>query len=291
MSKTQNSELRVGVIGLGAMGTGIAANLHQHGLLTGVWNRSVTKSEAFAQQYPTPIADHPAALAERCNVLLTCVSADADVLAIIDALQPALTAEHCVIDCSTIATHTAQDIAQRLGQTAFMDAPVSGGTEGARNGQLVIMAGGHDNTFNRLQPVFSAIGKRAVLLGAVGSGQATKAVNQVMAAGINQAVCEAIKLAEAAGLDIAKTIDCVGSGAAGNWFVNHRGLSMTQAKFDIGFCVQHHLKDLRICVDMADNHDISLPLTELTIDDYEQLIQQGYAKQDISALYRLINNQ
>lgn len=281
---------RAGFIGLGAMGYPMAANLHEAGLLAGVYNRGAEARERFAAQYRVTAHASPAALAAGCDAIVTCVSADADLRAVVAALLPALQPGSLVIDCSTVATGTAQAVAAEIENAGavFLDAPVSGGTEGAAQGSLSMMVGGEPEAFARAQPLLQALGQRIVHMGPAGSGQATKAVNQVMAAGIHQAVTEAMAFAEALALPADKLIDVVGSGAAGNWFVNHRGASMLRGDYaGFGFKVALHHKDLRICEAMAAELGGRLPLAEQTIADHERLMAEGHGDEDISALYRL----
>jgi 3-hydroxyisobutyrate dehydrogenase len=281
--------MKTGFIGLGAMGQSMARNLAKHGLLAGVWNRSAAKARTLAAETGCQVAADPAELARVCEAVVICVSADADVKAMVAVLQPGLSAGQLVIDCSTVSAETARQCAQRLGQQQvdFLDAPVSGGTEGARLGTLSIMVGGEAHAFERALPVLQAIGQRIVHLGPAGSGQAAKAVNQVMAAGINQAVTEAMAFAQALGLPLEKLIEVIGSGAAGNWFVNHRGLSMVEGRYPPGFKLALHHKDLDICLAMAAQLGGELPLSAQTLADYERLMAAGHGDEDISALYRL----
>jgi 3-hydroxyisobutyrate dehydrogenase len=281
--------MKTGFIGLGAMGQSMARNLARHGRLVGVWNRSADKACVLADETGCIVAEDPAALARQCEAIVICVSADADVKAVAAALQPGLSAGQLVIDCSTVSAETARQCAQRLGQQRvdFLDAPVSGGTEGARLGTLSIMVGGEAHAFERALPVLQALGQRIVHLGPAGSGQAAKAVNQVMAAGINQAVTEAMAFAQALGLPLDKLIEVIGSGAAGNWFVNHRGLSMVEDRYPPGFKLALHHKDLNICLAMAAQLGGELPLSAQTRADYERLMAAGHGDEDISALYRL----
>jgi 3-hydroxyisobutyrate dehydrogenase len=281
--------MKTGFIGLGAMGQSMARNLARRGLLAGVWNRSADKARTLAAETGCQVAADPAELARACEAVVICVSADADVKAVVAALQPGLSAGQLVIDCSTVSAETARQCAQRLGQQQvdFLDAPVSGGTEGARLGTLSIMVGGEAHAFERALPVLQAIGQRIVHLGPAGSGQAAKAVNQVMAAGINQAVTEAMAFAQALGLPLEKLIEVIGSGAAGNWFVNHRGLSMVEGRYPPGFKLALHHKDLDICLAMAAQLGGELPLSAQTRADYERLMAAGHGDEDISALYRL----
>ena len=280
--------MKTAFIGLGGMGHGMAANLQAAGLLTAVYNRTAAKAEAFASEYGVKAVDSPAATVAEAEAIVICVSADEDVLAMIDAITPELTDRHVVIDCSTVASDTAREAAKRVGEkgAGFVDAPVSGGTEGAKNGTLSIMAGGSDSDFERAGPVLDAMGKSITHMGEVGTGQATKAVNQILCAGINQAVCEGMRFAAALDLPLDKVVDVVGSGAAGNWFVNHRGKTMVKDIFDPGFKMKHHHKDLGICLHMAKLNGGKLPLSAQTREEYETLMAEGHGEEDISALYR-----
>jgi 3-hydroxyisobutyrate dehydrogenase len=281
--------MKTGFIGLGAMGQSMARNLARQGLLSAVWNRSTGKATALAGELGCAAAPDPAELARLCEVVVMCVSADTDVKTVIAALQPGLAPGKIVIDCSTVSAETARQSSHRLFEQGvdFLDAPVSGGTEGARLGSLSIMVGGETHAFERVMPVLQAMGQRIVHLGPVGAGQAAKAVNQVMCAGINQAVTEAMAFATALGLPLEKLIEVIGSGAAGNWYINHRGLSMVEGRYTPGFKLALHHKDLMICQDMARRLGGELPLSEATLNDYEQLMAAGHGDEDISALYRL----
>ncbi|HEX5513682.1 MAG TPA: NAD(P)-dependent oxidoreductase, partial [Gammaproteobacteria bacterium] len=245
--------MQAGFIGLGAMGEGMAANLARAGLLACVWNRTAGKAEAFAREHGVTAAADPAAVARLSDVIIICVSADADVLAVVEALTPALGPDKVVVDCSTIGVGTTRRAAEQVAATgaAFLDAPVSGGTEGARNGQLVMMVGGDPQVLERIRPLLAPMTKAVTHMGLIGAGQATKAVNQIMAAGINQAVTEALAFGAAMDLDLDAVIGVVGGGAAGNWFVNQRGPTMIRDVFKPGFKVALHHKDLEICKAMA----------------------------------------
>ncbi len=280
--------MKTGFIGLGAMGYAMAANLHRAGLLGGVYNRTTETAERFAKAYDVVRAERPADLADSCDAIVLCVSADDDLLAMVDALADRLTERHIVIDCSTVASDSAREAAARVGAhaAAFLDAPVSGGTEGAQKGTLSLMVGGDTHVFERALPVLEAMGRTITHMGEVGAGQATKAVNQVMCAGINQAVCEALRFGEALDLPMEKVVDVVGAGAAGNWFVSHRGKTMARGSYAPGFKLALHHKDLRICEHMAAVNGGRLPLTEQTRLEYETLMDAGHGDEDISALYR-----
>lgn len=185
--------MRVGFIGLGAMGHHMARNLHKAGLLAAVWNRSRDKAERFAADTGCTLARDPAALASTCDVVVTCVSADDDLLAVVTQLEQSFAPSAILIDCSTVAASTARQAAARLQarKVDFLDAPVSGGVEGARDATLAIMVGGNADAFERVQPVLRALGRTITHFGPSGAGQAAKATNQIMCAGVIQAVAEA----------------------------------------------------------------------------------------------------
>ncbi len=281
--------MKTGVIGLGAMGIGMALNLHKAGHLTAFWNRSSGRSNVLADQTGLTAAASPAELAEECELIIICVSRDADVLEVVNAMLPGVRKGSVVIDTSTVSSDTAKEVAALLKtvEAEFLDSPVSGGVEGAKNGTMAMMVGGDETTLELVRPVLESIAGNIVYIGPTGSGQATKAVNQIMAAGINQAVTEALAFGSAMGLDMDKVIDVVGSGAAANWFLDHRGRSMLAGKFDPGFKIALHHKDLLICRDMAENAGAMLPAVEMTLENYESLMDRGHDEEDISALFRV----
>lgn len=261
----------VGFIGLGVMGTPMARNLARAGLLHAVWNRTLEKATRFSAELgEIQVPATPAELAKQCQIICLCVAADADVLAVIDALLPGIQPGTVVVDHSTVSVETAKLAAAKLAaqQAEFLDAPVSGGVEGARAGTLVAMVGGSQTAFAKVTPVLKAVANTLVYTGPVGSGQATKAVNQVLCAGINQAVCEALAFAEALGLNLDQVIAVLSKGAAGNWFLEKRGPTMVRGQFEPGFKLALHCKDLAICRKLAEQAGISLALAEQTLADY-----------------------
>jgi 3-hydroxyisobutyrate dehydrogenase len=280
--------LAAGFIGLGAMGAPMAHNLYQAGSLVSVWNRSRDPLDSFLAEHEVPGADDPRTLARTAAVVITCVSADADLLEVIEQVLPGLDGRSIVVDCSTVSLETARAAAQRVATTgaAFLDAPVSGGVEGARRGTLAMMVGGDASVLERVRPLLACMAARIAHMGPVGSGQATKAVNQIMCAGINQAVTEALAFAEAHNLPMDDVIGVVGGGAAGNWFLEHRGQSMVDGRYAEGFKMALHHKDLEICQRMAAALGVALPVVEMTLIHYRRLMQSGYSEEDISALFR-----
>ncbi|OSM04999.1 NAD(P)-dependent oxidoreductase [Magnetofaba australis] len=283
--------MKIGVIGLGGMGSGMARNLHKAQLLEAVWNRTRQKAIEFANETGVVAATDPATLAGRCEAVLICVSEDRDLFEVVEMLTPGLKARSVVIDCSTVGAETAQVCAERLADhnVAFLDAPVTGGTEGARNGTLSMLVGGDEDALERVTPLLKPVASRITYMGPSGSGQAAKAVNQIMVAGINQAVTEALALAQRLDLPAEKLIDALSGGAAGNWFLHHRGLSMLQGRFDPGFKVSHHHKDLKICQRMAQDAQTPTGIIDMTLPQYAHLIEMGHGAEDISALFRLKN--
>ena len=283
------TQLETGFVGLGAMGRGMARKLHAAGLLHAVWNRNATPARELAVELQVVASADLASLARACDVVVICVSADADVLEVVDRMLPGLRAGALVIDCSTVSAETAREAARRLAtrQAGFLDAPVSGGVEGARDGTLAIMVGGPEDAFERAQPVLRAMGRTVTRFGPAGAGQAAKATNQIMCAGIIQAVAEAMAFAKAQGLPLPELIETLGQGAGSSWYFLHRAPNIVRDAYPPGFRVRLHQKDLRICHDMAARLGVELPVVEAALAQYAELIAQGHGDEDISVLFRL----
>jgi 3-hydroxyisobutyrate dehydrogenase len=279
--------MRVGFVGLGAMGAHMARNLHRAGLLTTVWNRTVQKSQALAAELGCHAAPSLASVAAEVDAVVICVAADADVLDVVSQLAPALKAGSLVLDCSTVSAQTAQRAAEMVRGSEFLDCPVSGGVEGARDATLVIMAGGNPQAFERARPILAALGKTITHFGPIGSGEAAKATNQIMCAGIIEAVAEAMAFAHAQGLPLTQLVDTLGKGAGSSWYFVHRAPNMIRESYPPGFKVRLHAKDLEICRDMAARFGVTLPVVERMLEVYGELIARGYGDEDISATYRL----
>lgn len=295
--------MKAGFIGLGAMGHSMAGHLADRGLLAVVGNRTATKARDFVaaraaasgQAAAVEGARHRLVAASTfadyagCEVVALCVSADADVLENVDGLAAQLAPGAIVIDHSTVAVESAREAAKRLAARGigFLDAPVSGGVEGAKNARLSIMVGGDETTLERARPVLEAYGARIALMGPTGAGQATKAVNQILVAGINEAVCEGLAFAEKLGLDPERLVPTLMAGAAGNWFLDKRGATMLRDEFKPGFKCAHMAKDLRIVQAMADAAGIRHPVIDRALADYSELEARGDGDLDTSALIRL----
>ena len=282
--------MKTGVIGLGAMGAGMAKNLAKANHLETVFNRTLSTAESVAKECGCSISMTPADVAEQCELIIICVSRDADVLEMINAIKDSVKPDTIVVDTSTVSSETAKQAAEILNKAGahFLDCPVSGGTEGAKNGTLAIMVGGDETQLEKARSTLDAIGSNIVYIGPTGSGQATKAVNQIMCAGINQAVTEALAFGKAMGLPMDKVVDIVATGAAGNWFLDHRGKTMLAGTYKPGFKLALHHKDLTICQSMTKSiSENALPTIEMTLIHYQRLMDEGYGDEDISALFRL----
>lgn len=221
--------------------------------------------------------------------MVLCVAADNDVLEVIDQLLPGAAAGLLVMDCSTVSSATALRAATLLAARGaqFLDCPVSGGTEGARDAQLAIMVGGSEQAFQRALPVLQAMGRTIARFGDTGAGQAAKATNQIMCAGIVRAIAEAMAFAHAQGLPLGQVVETLGKGAGSSWYFVNRAPNMVRGSYPAGFRVRLHDKDLRICRDMAAAHGVQLPVIETLLADYAQLIAEGHGDEDVSAVYRL----
>lgn len=281
--------IRAGFIGLGAMGWPMAGHLARAGLLAAVGNRSAGKAAALAAELGVAAPASYGDLAAQCNVIALCVTADADVLAVTREIAARAAPDTVVIDHSTVSSQTAKEAAAILAAAGghFLDAPVSGGVEGAKNGKLSIMVGGDAAALERARPVLEAYGARVSHMGGVGAGQNTKAVNQVLIAGIAHAVTEGLALGVALGLDPATLLPTLGAGAAGNWFLEKRGATMLRDEFSVGFKLGLLHKDLKIVQQLAQAAGTDRTIIDKSIADYAELMRQGYGDDDISALIRL----
>jgi 3-hydroxyisobutyrate dehydrogenase len=283
---------RVGFIGLGTMGSAMAANIVRAGFAVRAWNRTPGRAPELADLGAT-FAETPAAVAADSDVVVICVSDTPDVEAILfgpDGVAAGAREGTLVIDCSTIAPSGSWRFAERLDGLglAMVDAPVSGGSEGARNATLTIFVGGHERDVERARPVLRAMGRTITHVGPIGAGQAVKAVNQVILAGAYLGVAEGLVLAIKAGLDVNQVIEALGDGAAQSWVLANRSSRMVDNDYPLGFKLSLHRKDLGIALGLADQLGVSLPLAALTAALESGLIAQGHGDEDMSALARAI---
>ncbi len=283
----------IGFIGIGIMGSGMAANLVRFGHDVAVWNR--TPEKAFAIEGAT-VVDEPTRLFEICDTVMICVSDTPDVVHLIEGshrLIDAVEGRHLIVDHSTISPsetiRLGELVAERGG--AWLDAPVSGGSEGAQNGTLSVMAGGDDHAFHRAKPILEAYATTITHVGGLGDGQTVKLVNQILVVVNQLAVSEALLFAEAAGLDLERTLDAVAGGAAGSWMLSNRGPQMIADDWRPGFTIDLQQKDLRLVLERADQLGVPVIATSLIHQLYRTLQQQGLGGEGnhalVKALYRL----
>lgn len=283
------NELNVGFVGLGAMGLPMAGHLARAGLLAAVWNRSHDKAAAAAAELGVAAPTDLAELIAACEVIALCVPADADVLHLAEEIAAHARIGTVVVDHSTVSSVTAKAAHAILAEKGceFIDAPVSGGVEGAKNGKLSIMVGGDADVLARARPVLDCYAAKISHMGEVGAGQNTKAVNQVLVAGIAQAVCEGLALSEKLGLEAERLLPTLAAGAAGNWFLDKRGATMLRDEFSVGFKLALLHKDLKIVRELALAAGTDRSVIEKSLADYAVLLAQGHGEEDISALIRL----
>ena len=283
------TEQKVAFAGLGAMGQPMAGHLARAGLLAAVWNRTHSKAEAVAAELKVAAPATVAEFARDRDIIALCVPADGDVLALAREIAVHAKKGTIVVDHSTVSSPTARAAYDVLREhdCAFLDAPVSGGVEGAKNGKLSIMVGGDADTLVRVRPLLDCYAARISHMGDVGAGQNTKAVNQVLVAGIAQAVCEGLALSEKLGLDPERLLPTLMAGAAGNWFLDKRGATMLRNEFAVGFKLALLHKDLKIVRELAIAAGTDRSVIETSLADYAQLLSEGHGDDDISALIRL----
>jgi 3-hydroxyisobutyrate dehydrogenase len=283
---------RVGFAGLGTMGQAMAANLARAGFPLTVWNRSPGRSGALVELGAHEAAN-PSRLAAESDVVVVCVRDTPDVEEILfgtDGVASGARRGLLVIDCSTISPAATRSFAARLAERGvrFVDAPVSGGSEGAQQGTLSIMVGGGAADVERARPILEAMGKTITHMGPVGAGQATKAVNQVILAGSYLGVAEGIVLAIKSGLDPEAVVRALSGGAAQSWVLTNRSERMIRNDYPIGFKLALHRKDLGIALAMAEETGAALPVAGLAAQIENGLIAAGHGDDDNSALARAI---
>jgi len=282
--------MKVGVVGLGTMGAPMARHLISAGHDVTVWNRTRSKEEPLAE-LGAQRAETAAAAAAGADAVLTCVSDDPDLEAVVfgpDGVASTLPAGSVLVDCSTASPTLARDLAERLAADGqlFVDAPVSGGSEGAEKGTLTVFLGGSDEAVALAMPVVQAFGARITHLGPAGSGQAAKAVNQVVLAGVYAGVAEGVVLAERFGLPSDALLAALGAGAADSWVLRNRAANMVNSSYPLGFRTSLHLKDVRIALREAAAMDLTLDVAELVAGIENQLVEAGFGDEDVSNLAR-----
>jgi 3-hydroxyisobutyrate dehydrogenase len=283
---------RVAFLGLGTMGEAMAGNLARAGFQVTGWNRTPGRAAGLAEDGIAIAATAADAVAD-AEIVVICVSDTPDVEAVLFGPDGVVVGAHpgtLIIDCSTIAPSGSWDFAARLRERglAMVDAPVSGGSEGAQKATLTIFVGGDAEDVERARPVLAAMGKTITHVGPIGAGQAVKAVNQVILAGAYLGVAEGIVLAIKAGLDVEQVVGALGGGAAQSWVLANRSGRMLENDYPLGFKVALHRKDLGIALDLAGQLGAVLPLTALVAQLETGLIASGHAEEDMSVIARTI---
>jgi 3-hydroxyisobutyrate dehydrogenase len=278
--------MKVGFAGLGVMGFPMAGHLAKAGHAVSVFNRSPQKAIRFVEAHGGEACLSVAEVAQGTDLLFLCVGNDDDVRGVVSEALDHLAPGAVIVDHTTTSARLARELSQRAAASgrAFVDAPVSGGQAGAENGQLTIMCGGDPAAYARAEPVMSAYAKSARLMGAPGSGQLTKMVNQICIAGLVQGLAEAQHFARTAGLDLEDAYQAVSKGAAQSWQMDNRWATMAAGKFDYGFAVDWMRKDLGLVLDEARANGAALPVTALVDQFYADVQAMGGRRWDTSSL-------
>jgi len=283
----------IGFAGLGIMGSGMVRNLAAKGHTVKIWNRTSDKAQQLAAAIGVQHVATLKELGESCDVLMLCVTNTADVQQVLfgeNGAASALKPGSLVIDCSTISPKATEEIAAHLRQrdVGFVDAPVSGGSEGAAQGTLSIMAGASNEDFGRALPFLEAIGTRITHMGPVGKGQVTKLLNQILVVVNMLAVSEALIFGRAAGLDLTKAVAAVESGAGGSWMLSKRAPQVLENYWQPGFMVDLQQKDLDLVLEYARELGVPLLATSIISQLYARLQHDGKGRLGNHALIQAL---
>ena len=284
----------VAFIGLGVMGYPMAGYISKAGHNVTVYNRTKSKAEKWIKEYKGKIAETPEEAAKESDFVFTCVGNDNDLKEVAigkKGIFNTIKKGSIYIDNTTASA----DIARKLSKSAeahgfrFLDAPVSGGQAGAENGALTVMIGGSKVAFQKAEPIINCYSKKIKLLGASGSGQLAKMVNQICIAGLVQGLSEGINFGIKAGLNMEDVIEVISKGAAQSWQMENRYKTMIDDKFDFGFAVDWMRKDLKIALDEAKKNNSLLPVTEIVNKYYEDVQKMGGNRWDTSSLIKRLS--
>ena len=285
---------RIGFIGLGIMGGGMARNLLKAGFELTVWNRTPARMQPLVEAGARAASD-PAELAGQSDIVISCVSDTPDVEAVLAGETPpgalhGLKEGALVIDMSTISPSATRDLAGRLAEKGahMLDAPVSGGSEGAARGTLSIMVGGEAEDVARARPVFEAMGKAITHVGGHGAGQMVKLVNQILVVGHALAMSEALLFAQAGGLDLPLALEAVKAGAAGSWMLSNRGPQIIARDWRPGFTIDLQQKDVRLALMAADELGVPMLATSMIFNLYRSLQAEGLGSEGNHALVKAL---
>jgi len=290
------SQPSLAFIGLGTMGYPMAGHLARAGYPVCVYNRNADKAAKWVSDYGGKAADTPQAAARQADFVFTCVGNDDDLAAVTLGENGAL---YGMVEGAVLVDHTTASagMARKIDAAAqekgigFLDAPVSGGEAGAKNGALTVMVGGNTDIFDRARPVIDSYARAVTWIGPVGAGQLTKMVNQICVAGLLQGLAEGLAFAKCAGLDGEKVVEVISKGAAGSWQMDNRALTMLKGEFDFGFAVDWMRKDLDICLAEAANNGAELPMAEIINKYYKDIQAMDGGRKDTSSLILRLNRE
>jgi 3-hydroxyisobutyrate dehydrogenase-like beta-hydroxyacid dehydrogenase len=283
---------RLGFCGLGVMGYPMAGHLVTAAHHVAVFNRTSSKADAWVAEFAGTSFATPREVAANSDIVLLCVGDDNDVRSVVYGENGVLAGAHngmILVDHTTTSAELARELSAACADAgvAFIDAPVSGGQAGAQNGVLTVMCGADsEEAFSVFAAVADAYSRSCVRLGNAGSGQLAKMVNQMCIAGIVQGLSEGLAFAENAGLNAHAVLDVISKGAAQSWQMENRGHTMVDDKFDFGFAVEWMVKDLRFCVEEAQRNGSQVPITEVVLGYYNQLMDHGHSRLDTSSLIK-----
>jgi len=280
---------KIAFIGLGVMGKSIAAHLAAIGHEMTVYNRTEERAKNWVARYGGNIAETPYKAVKDADFVITCVGNDNDLRSVLMSNTGAFMGMKqgaILIDHTTTSASIARELsaeAMRIG-IGFLDAPVSGGESGAKEGTLAVMVGGNQDYYEKSEPIMLAYSKMVVLMGPSGAGQLTKMVNQICIAGLLQSLSEGLAFGKISGLDMDKVLSVISKGAAASWQLENRGKSMLEGKFDFGFAVDWMHKDLGMCIAEAKSINAQLPIAELVDQFYAEVQANGGGRWDTSSL-------
>jgi 3-hydroxyisobutyrate dehydrogenase-like beta-hydroxyacid dehydrogenase len=282
---------RVGCIGLGTMGGPMAGHLLDAGHEVAVWNRTASKGDELVARGARR-ADSPADAARDADVVVTCVSDTPDLVAVVlgdHGVIEGIRDGAVLLDCSTVSPSSEKELAEALAgkSVEVVDAPLSGGAEGAKNGVCTAFVGGPETAFANAKPILEAFCKTITHLGPTGAGQAAKAVNQIIISGTYASVGEGLAYAEQAGLPMEALVEALSGGAAGSWILTTRSPKYISHEYPAGFRTVLHRKDLGIAIEEGEAVGLELRLTRLVAEWQDALIAAGYGEEDSSALGRI----
>ena len=288
--------MKVSFIGLGVMGFPMAGHLisKNSNLELKVYNRSIKKTKKWITKFDGSLSTTPADAAKDCDVVFMCVGNDIDVEQVVrgeDGIMSSIPDGSIIVDHTTASAKIALDLydfCKSSKNVSFIDAPVSGGQAGAENGQLTIMVGGDEVAYLKIEPLIKSYSKNSTLIGSSGSGQLAKMVNQICIAGLLQGLSEAINFGQKVNLDMDKVIGVIKDGAASSWQMQNRHQTMAKNEFDFGFAVEWMRKDLKICLEQANEVGARLPITAIIDQFYSNIVDIGGKRWDTSSLIKLL---